>query len=289
MTQEAIAARATNSSGVSVGTSLALETIIPNWPVFDPEREAPPKVPLSKYSRVWINLRTIARNLHNAVANEYKETLKPNDLGAAIAEEAWAVAQAIEQASSSAVKAMIYWPKYNELQRYFPVASLRTPSTEKQKSVEKIVSAAMEFAHEVLATNHPQNYKRVSIKIDPGSYAQTLMMTHMPVDLLNVRRFGSLELLESHTGVVKARNLWYTKLFAGKSLSVIPFCEMSLQVFGDDHSFHPKNISVKREIITIAESNHWSWMTTESKMRADILKHPENAFKIEMLKLLHPL
>lgn len=95
MTQEAIATRATNTAGVSVGTSLALETIIPAWPVFDPERVAPPKVNLQKYSRVWINLRTIARNLHNAVSGEYRETLRPENLGDAIAEEAWAVSQAI--------------------------------------------------------------------------------------------------------------------------------------------------------------------------------------------------
>lgn len=289
MTTEAIASRATNASGVSVGTSLALETILPSWPVFDRERVAPPSVNLLKYSRVWINLRTIARNLHNAIASEYRETIRPQDLGEALAEEAWAVALAIEQGSSGSVKAMLYWPKYEQLQRAFPSAKIRVPSTDKQKAVDTLVQKAMEIADNILHTNHPKSYTRSPVKIDPGSYAETLMMTHMPVDLLSAKRFGSLELLESHTGLVKPRNLWYTKLFAGKTLSIIPFGEMSLQVFGDDHSFHPMNISVKREVLTIAETNHWSWMTTDSKIRADILKHPENSFKIEMLKLMHPL
>lgn len=289
MTTEAIASRATNSSGVSVGTSLALETILPSWPVFDLERVAPDKVSLHKYSRVWINLRTIGRNLHNSVSTEYKETLKPSDLGEAIAEEAWVVAQAIMQGSSNAVQAIVYWPKYEQLAKAFPTASIRIPSTDKQKTVDRLMQEALNHADRSLGTNHPQNYRRTNLKIDPGSYAETLMMTHMPVDLLSAKRFGSLALLESHTGLVKTKNMWYTKLFGGKALSTIPFCEMSLQVFGDDHSFHPMNIAVKREVLSIAQTNHWSWMTTEGKIRADILKHPENAFKLEMLKLLHPL
>jgi hypothetical protein len=183
----------------------------------------------------------------------------------------------------------IYLPKYETLARTFPSASVRLPTTEKQKTIERLMSKALEHAERVLETNHQKSFLKTPLKIDPGSYAETLMLTHMPVDLLNYKRFGNLELLESHTGIVKARNLWYTKLFAGKALSIIPFCEMSLQVFGDDHSFHPMNISVKREILSIAQANHWSWMTTESKIRSDILKHPENAFKIEMIKLLHPL
>lgn len=289
MTQEAIAARATNSSGVSVGTSLALETILHNWPIFDLERVAPDKVSLHKYSRVWINLRTIARNLHNSVSSEYKETLRPTDLGEAIAEEAWTVAQAIMQASSNSVQATVYWPKYEQLEKAFPTASIRKPNTDKQKAIDKLMHEALNHAERSLETNHRTHYRKVNLKIDPGSYASTLMLTHMPVDLLSAKRFGNLELLESHTGLVKTKNQWYTKLYGGKALSTIPFCEMSLQVFGDDHSFHPMNIAVKREVLSIAQTNNWSWMTTEGKIRADILKHPENAFKIEMLKLLHPL
>lgn len=289
MTTEAIASRATNQAGVSVGTSLALETILPLWPVFDPAREAPPKVNLHDYSRVWINLRTIARNLHNAVPSEYRDNLRPQELAQAVAEEAWVVAKAIEDGSSGATKAMIYLPKYEQLPRIFPNAKLREPSTEKQKAVDRLMKEALKLADESLDVNHRAHYRHTGVKIDPGSYGKTLMLTHMPVDLLNAHRFGNLELLESHTGLVKSKNQWYTKLFAGKALGILPFNTMTLQVMGDDHSFHPMNISVKREILDIATKNHWSWMTTDSKVRSDILKHPENQFKLEVLKLLDPL
>lgn len=289
MTQEALASRVKNSAGMSVGTSLALETILPLWSVFDIKREAPMPVSLHKYSRVWVNLRTVARNLYNAIENDLKDRLKGDELGEAIAEEAWAIVQAINHESSNTVKVVIYLPKYEELAKTFPTASIRIPSTDKQKNLDKLMQKALTFARTSLETNHKPYFKSCSLKIDPDGYAATLMLTHMPVDLLNARRFGNLELLESHTGVVKSKNQWYTKLFAGNALSIIPFCEMSLQIFGDDHSFHPKHISVKREILSIAQTNNWSWMTTESKIRSDILKHPENAFKIEMLKLLHPL
>ena len=84
---EAIAMRVTSAANVSVGTSLALETIIPHWPVFDPARVAPPKVSLHSYTRVYFNLMTLLRNIRNAIPREVRADVKAQNLGEGLAEE----------------------------------------------------------------------------------------------------------------------------------------------------------------------------------------------------------
>ena len=46
----------------------------------------------------------------------------------------------------------------------------------------------------------------------------------------------NVDLIETHTGVIKDRNKWYTKL-SGKGMECIPFAKWSLQFFGDGKIF----------------------------------------------------
>lgn len=285
MTIEAIASRATNASGVSVGTSLAMETIIPNWPIFDKERIAPDFVSLETYKRVWINVRTLFRNLYNSVESGYREGLKADDVAEAMVQEMEEIHRSITSAYAGGVSVMFYNVDYDRVARIFPRAKVRVNSedmTDKAKAQDKIMRASVKRAREIIETNHKGWWFETGPRIDPGSYGKTILLTHIGLDLLNLYRFGSLTLLESHTGQTKNRNQWYTKFLNGKSLSTIPFCEAMLQVFGDDHIFHPKNITVKRALQQIAQDNHWSFMTTTNKMQGDIAKHPDKLFTREM-------
>src|SRR5690606_15099886 len=66
---------------------------------------------------------------------------------------------------------------------------------------------------------------------------KVLIITHFPVDLLNRYKFSRLVLLETHTGAMKPHTLWYTKLYNGKELNMIPFDRMTVQLFGDGNLF----------------------------------------------------
>lgn len=283
---EAIAMRVTSAANVSVGTSLALETIIPHWPVFDPARVAPPKVSLHSYTRVYFNLMTLLRNIHNAIPREVRDDVKAQNLGEVLAEEAWEVASAVQSSSAGACQGIIYYPTYLGLSIKYPMGKLRVPTTPKQKAIHSLFEAAAEVAAKILETNHKANFKRFKVDLEPGSFGSTLLVTHFPVDLLSEHRFGKCELLESHTGVVKKKNMWYTKLFGGKNYPNMPFNALTLQVLGDDHQFHPWEAKVKNALVEMSKQNRWSWATTKTKMALDIRGHPDALFAARLISLL---
>lgn len=286
MSLDAISLRTVNASGVSVGTSLAMESLVSTWPVFDPARVAPPKINLGEYTRVWINLWTLARNFLAAIPTEYRDNLKNDEMGTALVEEAAEIARVIKDTTAGAVSVTIYYPSYNTLASKYPKGKVRESLTEKQKLARKQLLGMMDFAAKSMEINHKGLLERFDVEIRPKSFGNTLVMTHFPVDLLSEYRFGRCALLESHTGVVKKKNLWYTKLFQGKQYPNLPFNAMTLQVFGDDHHFHPWESKIKQAILDIAQKNRWSWATTASKARMDLRQHPDRFFVDQVTQLL---
>lgn len=286
MSAEGLALRAMNASNVSVGTSLAIESLIPSWPVFDPARVAPARIDLSEYTRVWFNIWTLARNFFAAIPTEYRDHVRVEDAGMALVEEMEELERSIKTATAGAVKVVFYYPSYKSLQQTYPKGKLREPVTDKARAARKLLLSTMDYAAKSLETNHKDLLRRYDVEIRPESFGNTLLLTHFPVDLLNEYRFGRCALLESHTGVVKKKNLWYTKLFQGKNHPTIPFNAMTLQVFGDDHHFHPWETKIKNAIIDLATKNRWSWATTASKVRMDLRQHPDRFFVDQITKLL---
>ena len=91
-------------------------------------------------------------------------------------------------------------------------------------------------------------------------------MTHYAYDLLSNKDFKTLDLLESHTGVLKSKALWYTKFSDHKDSVRIPFNELFLQVFGDSTIFHPHDRKLRLEILAIADKYNWSFATTKDRI-----------------------
>src|SRR5690606_9561418 len=87
-----------------------------------------------------------------------------------------------------------------------------------------------------------------------GKFQDTMLLTHIPVDLLSADRFSKLVLLESHTGAIKPHLSWYTKLTNGKELFRMPFNRFTLQVFGDNGvHFAPMPMKMKQAVKDISE------------------------------------
>src|SRR5690606_20358874 len=101
---------------------------------------------------------------------------------------------------------------------------------------------------------------------------KVLIITHFPVDLLNRYKFSRLVLLETHTGAMKPHTLWYTKLYNGKELNMIPFDRMTVQVFGDGNLFTPALIKLRRHILDLAKRYKWTSVTTKDM----VLRHVSN-------------
>ena len=111
-------------------------------------------------------------------------------------------------------------------------------------------------------------------------------MTHQAHDLLSYSKFKRLDLLESHTGKLKKKNLWYTKYNNGSELGMMPFDRVLIQIFGDSDLFHPMTLQLRNEIIALAKAKHWTFATTKDKINADIrtLKNQYAAFIVDTLK-----
>lgn len=286
MSLELLAERVMNNAGVSVGTALAMETILPNWPVFDNGRTPPPAVNLFDYKRVWINLSTLFRNLYNSLPRERLDGLKDLDAGEALYHELDTIARAIKDGSQGAVEAHFYYCDYKDIARLYPKALLRIGATEKQLKYKAHMEKAVAIAIKTANLNQPGLVSTFHTQLLPKAYGNTLIMTHYPVDLLSEHRFGKLSLLESHTGLVKNKTLWHTKFFNGKTLSNIPFNGLTLQVFGDDHHFKAMDNKIRAAVMEIAEKGKWNWMTSASKMRSNIGAHNDQFFAAQLIALL---
>lgn len=278
MSLEILAERVMSAPGVSVGTTLALETILPSWPIFDPERPKPKPVNIFDYSRVWINLATLFRNLYGACPRDRVELMSVQDGAEALYAEMETIYQAIRGATQNAVDVHYYWCDYNDLARQFPHAKLRELSTAKQIAFRELMVKVVGKVVSIAKSNNQQFISQFHTDITPKTYGKTLMISHYPVDLLSEHRFGHIDLLESHTGVLKNKTQWHSKLFNGKSLSILPFCALTLQVFGDDHFFKAQDAKIREAVLEIAHKGKWSWMTTKSKIRSDVRSHPDQMF-----------
>ncbi len=96
---------------------------------------------------------------------------------------------------------------------------------------------------------------------------KSLILTHYAFVLLSAKAFAELVLVESHTGTLKDRTLWYTKYMNGKTLPILPFREDFLQIFGDSETFRPADAKLRKEIIELAKKYHWNATTTSDRIR----------------------
>jgi hypothetical protein len=108
--------------------------------------------------------------------------------------------------------------------------------------------------------------------ISPKGNVKALFLTHVPYDLTNYSNFEKLDLIESHTGVLKSRYEWYTKFYklGDADLRIIPFYKKMLLVFGDRVVIQPSDIKLRRLILEVAQNRRWTQLTTVDKVMHDL-------------------
>ena len=236
---------------LSIATSLALESangIHPEIPVARP--------PIDAYDELWINVRTLFRNLLGALDTQSAKSVSADQLCDSLKDELVTIVELIATQTGSRVKVVYYISDYAGIEvepgsiRLFPL-KLKRPEHDGVTSLPK-----------------------------------ALIITHIAYDLFSYRIFSKLDLLESHTGKIKDRSLWYTKYYSGKELSMIPFREDLVQVFGDNETFRTFDPAVRRELIEIATKYKWSPVTTYAKIHYGVstMKNPySRAIVLEIL------
>lgn len=273
----ALADRTMGEYPLSIATSLAIEGAMGNHPDHPTNHNA-----LSEYDELWVNLKTIFRNLYNAIPREDVLTVRPSDFYDALVVEVDQLVRVIESETNARMKVVFYVSDYAGMEIKYPHAHLRGDTTPLQKAY----TAAMIATLGPYIQNHRDQIKMYKLLIKDISENKVLLLTHFPIDL-TTKSIRRLALLESHTGTVKQRHQWYTKFHNGRDLPMIPFNIAFLQVFGDEQHFRPMSISVRKTIIELAQKYNWSQATTYDKIKYGLDQLKDHFLRDKLRALFH--
>jgi len=257
-----VAERAVGQYPISVATSLALEGangILPETEV--------DVAPILEYSELWINIRTLFRNFIGSLNSTVSKSIDAPSVAEGLATEMDTIVSLIRDSTGGNTNVVFYYSNYKGMQEKYKYAVVRRDNTPKQIAYTDLHNRTMS----ILLKNKKDDIKLFDLKIKLDKQApKSLILTHYPYDLLSWKSFQELVLLESHTGAIKPKVLWNTKYNDGKALSMIPFREDLLQVFGDKEHFFGLDIRLRTELIDIATKYKWSSVTTFDKLKYGI-------------------
>ena len=271
----------------STGTSLAFESLFEGKnESIDPERQIPQKVNITDYNELWINVGCLFRNLYTAIPRDRVQDTVSRDCVDALADEMSQIHELVNEESQGKTRVIYYICSYRGLEQEFKGAVRRTPNTDKQKFYQKLMDETLNRLVRRVKETQELLIREFNVTFYPDERIKALIITHYAVDLLSAKRFRSLDLLESHTGVLKKFNTWYTKYYNGKELMMIPFNEYLIKFFGDNDLIVPFHFKVRRVIQEVAEQHKWNYATSMSKVRADIGTIKDHFARKEILKML---
>ena len=271
----------------SVGSSLAFESLFEGKnESIDPDRQIPQKVNITDYNELWINCGTLFRNMFTAIPRDRVQDTVSRDCVDALVDEMTQIRELVNEQSQGKTRVIYYICSYKGLEKEFKGALRRKPNTDKQKFYQNLLDETLNKLVRRVKETHELDIKEFDVIIFPDERIKALVITHYAVDLLSAKRFRSMDLLESHTGVLKKFNTWYTKYFNGKELMMIPFNEHLIKFFGDNDLIVPFHFKVRRVIQEVAERNKWNYATSMSKVRSDIGTIKDHFARNEILKML---
>lgn len=251
---------------ISIATALALESA---FGISEEMPEHKNKPPILTANALWINIRTLIRNIMSAIPSADQQRVFPDPLVDAISSEIQIIEAAVDRYTHGGCKVVIYCQSYRSIEREYPHCFHRALKTDKQQFLRGLEDEAIQKVEGLLQT--PISKSDLKLK---GNNDNALIITHMPVDLLSRYEFTKLRLLESHTGKVKTSTSWNSKLTGGKDLARMPFNHVTLQFFGDGVHFSTFPAKEKKQIIELADARRWNPTTTLDKMKSDIRSEP---------------
>ncbi len=276
-----VAEREKGEAPLSIGTSLALESLA-GFGEFPSESP-----PIYKYDELWVNLRTIFRNCFNAVDRTLRTELMAGDLVNALIDDIQVLISTIELRSSGRMKIVFYFNSFKGFTKEFPNGKWKELNTPKQVFEHELEEKTLKLFMRDFQESIGVEVKEFNVK-NTSKGGNAALLTHYPVDLLWRSSFQQLTLLESHTGALKPRAEWYTKLTGGRRYNRIPFNRMTMQVFGDGNLlFSSMSPKIKNRILGVAENDNWTPVTSDEKVRYSIgkLYDPrEKAFFLGLLR-----
>lgn len=278
-----ISSRTVSAFPLSVGTSLAFESCFdPVQPPIDPNRVIPQEININDYTQLWVNVGTLFRNLYNSINKDGVRYLTFYDCADALASEMEIINDLVISHSTKPIETVFYICDYSDLSERFKFGNPRTPRTPLQTAYANLYLKTLELIKRRSRTSKIREVREYKSKFSGGN-AKALILTHFPIDLLNYGKFKELDLLESHTGILKKRPDWYTKYYDGRDLNMLPLNGILLTVFGDDHHYRPQPKAMKESLLTLAKERKWNCLTTPREVVNGIKTMKDHALREALL------
>jgi len=278
--------RTMSSIPVSIGTSLALESIFKgDRPPYDPDRKIPQQVDLKKYDECWVNVDTLLRNIQGSVTSVDWNTSNAKQVLDVLLTEMEIIQSLFQIEGQGTCTPIFYRPQYSRLPHlYGNMVQFRENSTEKGAATAlklKQVRMMLEKQTDQIQSCDPD--------LKPRHPARALVITHYAWDLLSEKHFRTLDLLESHTGILKGHAQWNTKYapLGKEDLTHLPFTSGLLILFGDKTLIQPHELKVRRVVHDISVKGRWTPYTTREKICTDIKSNVLDPYLFQyLMKLL---
>lgn len=259
------------SSGLSIGTHMALETLFSKEMKLYDEKRKFDKHNIDDYNyHVW-NIYTIVRNLLQACNHKAKyEVLREPEFVLLLAEE---VSKIAGYYFLSNCKPLLFFPDYTVIYKNANLGKKEgfTKIYEEHMMVNEILTRFKK--DKVLKTvNDGKGFKLPSLS------GKILITTNLAIDLCNK---GKISSLDSHTGILRNRDTFGNKFhrIGDIKLTNVPMFEKLLYILGDRTIIKPHKVEVRKDIYNISLKCKWSGLTTYDKMSNDIYRFGKPATK----------
>lgn len=279
--------RTTSAFPLSIGTSLTFESIYSGrFDPYDKDRKVE-MINRNGYNAMWINVATLIRNIVGAVPREDQQRLDPLSLCFAVETEIEVIESIFSNEGQGLIHPTFYFCTYDRqyLHPTHKAIKLRMDTTPTQKFHHNLLMETMK----ILFKRHEGRYiLKLDDTLQPKEFKKSLIMTHYPYDLLSYPNFNQLDLIESHTGKLKTRSLWYTKYHSlgDASLNTLPFLRKLLLIFGDNVMFQPLDIKFRRLILDISQKRKWHPLTTQDRIMLDLGLDIKEPYLLDMIRKL---
>lgn len=226
---------------VSIGTSMSLETVFsPVQEVYDAARQFDKLDDINTYSLYLFNVSTLLRNIYNSVKFNELITVSKKEVYETLLEEVDFLTGFFQNAS---LNIKFYIHNYAYLRNNYN-DKLRKATTDKQLFLDNINKYCLD---EISKNDDVETFSK-DIKYSKEDHC--LIFTHIPFDLISYNNFMKMDLLESHTGLIKTRKNWNTKYHPVPNcdMSILPFMEYLLVTFGDNVQLIPSPIKERLDL-----------------------------------------
>lgn len=262
--------RALGTFPVSIATALAFDGLYGKHPDNKGGKDLS-----SLASVVYVNLRTLWRNVYGAVEDREKaDSVSAKQYMEAILNEISEIDTHL-LTMPEPMDVVFYLPTYRSLARRYGSGNLKLPNTPLQKKKVELENGAMDLLLDRFKSVENKPFIEVDVDIDVKQFGKVFVLSHLPMDLLAIKGASDIYLLESHTGAVKGKRSWYTKLSSVKN-PVIPFNKATMLFFGDSGGiFKAQPMNFRKRLVEVAEASKWNFGTTDARMTQSLMNHKE--------------